>query len=305
MAGQEWQRNADYFTILFGDSIYCIKVHALIQHDNIVAMTWYQVYQEDPDWLAWYRREFDRKLGGLFEDPEDACSSAIYKLLFEKLPKAKPKHRDNMEAFVRATYRNVLEDTRRSVFGRPRVPTKMKVLGPPIDQIYFAFCLLSKPASVIATELALKLEVVSEWVTWLKKNSKCPKQVRKVSLTMSTDEGETRQVDLSDDYGDPVGDEVENDELGSLLDTLLGLNDGNADRGAGLSASLSGNVAEMRAAIELSDEERILMRCRFVEQLSVSETASAMNIQVHTVRNREKQMLNQLRTVFSKFGIQP
>lgn len=268
-------------------------------------MTWYQVYQEDPDWLAWYKREFDRKLGGLFEDPEDACSSAIYKLLFEKLPKAKPKHRDNMEAFVRASYRNVLEDTRRAVFGRPRVPTKMKLVGPPVDQIYFAFCLLSKPVAVISTELCLKLEVVSEWVTWLKKHNKCPKQVKKVSLTMTGDEGESRQLDLTDDEGDPVGDEVETDELVSLLDLLLGLSEHNADRGSDLSATLASRVSEMRSAIELSDDERILVRCRFVEQLSVPETATAMNWQAHTVRNREKQMLTRLRSVFARFGIEP
>lgn len=268
-------------------------------------MSWYQVYQEDPDWLAWYRREFDRKLGGLFEDPEDACSSAIYKLLFEKLPKAKPKHRDNMEAFVRATYRNVLEDTRRSVFGRPRVPTKMKVLGPPIDQIYFAFCLLAKPANVIAAELLLTLEVVTEWVTWLKKNNKCPKRVQKVSLTMSTDDGEVRQVDITEDDGDPVGDSVESEELGALMDLLLGLNDNNADRQENLTNSLADNIAQMRQAIELTDEERLLLRLRFVEQLTVPATADAMNLQVHTVRNREKQMFSRLRDVFAKFGIAP
>jgi DNA-directed RNA polymerase specialized sigma24 family protein len=270
-----------------------------------MAMTWYQIYQEDPDWLAWYRREFDRKLGGLFEDPEDACSSAIYKLLFEKLPKAKPKHRDNMEAFVRATYRNVLEDTRRAFFGRPRVPTKMKLIGPPIDQIYFAFCLLSKPVSVISTELVLKLEVVSEWVTWLKKNNKCPKKVKKISLTVTSSEGETRQSDLTADEGDPVGDEVESDELGSLMDLLLNLREEPADRVADLSASLADKVADMRSSIEISDEERILLRCRFVEQLNVPDTAKAMNMQVHTVRNREKQILKRLRTVFTQFGMAP
>lgn len=268
-------------------------------------MSWYQIYQEDPEWQAWYRREFERKLGGLFEDPEDACSSAIFKLLFEKLPKAKPKHRDNMEAFVRATYRNVLEDTRRAVFGRPRVPTKMKLTGPPIDQIFFAFCLLSKPATVIATELKLTIEVVSEWVTWLKQHNKCPKRVMKVSLTVTNSDGESRETELTDDDADPVGEAVENEELGALFDLLLGLNASGTDRTAALTASLAENIDEMRAAIELSDEERILMRLRFVEQLSAPAAAQAMNVQVHTVRNREKQLLARLRGIFTRFGIVP
>lgn len=272
---------------------------------QIAAMTWYQIYQEDPDWHAWYRREFDRKLGGLFEDPEDACSSAIYKLLFEKLPKAKPKHRDNMEAFVRAAYRNVLEDTRRAMFGRPRVPTKMKLIGPPIDQIYFAFCLLSKPVSVIAAELTLKLEVVTEWVSWLKKNNKCPQRIRKVSLTVDDAEGGSRQIDLPDEDDDSVAGNAETGELESLLQTLLGLGDDSSQDSSPLTNALAGKVGKMRAAITLTDEERILLRLRFVEQLTVPDTAKAMNVQAHTVRNREKQVLKRLRGVFSNFGIEP
>lgn len=269
------------------------------------AMSWYEIYQEDPEWQAWYRREFDRKLGGLFEDPEDACSSAIFKLLFEKLPKAKPKHRDNLEAFVRATYRNVLEDTRRAMFGRPRVPTKMKLIGPPIDQIFFAFCLLSKPSTVIATELQLTIDEVRKWVTWLKKNNKCPKRVMKVSLTVTNDAGESREAQLTDNDEDPVAEDVENEELGALLDLLLDLNPSGPERSAGLTASLAQNLDEMRAAIELSDEERILMRLRFVEQLAVPAVAQAMNMQAHTIRNREKQLLGRLRRVFTHYGIVP
>lgn len=268
-------------------------------------MSWYQIYQEDPEWLSWYRREFDRKLGGLFEDPEDACSSAIYKLLFEKLPKAKPKHRDNMEAFVRAMYRNVLEDTRRAFFGRPRVPTKMKLIGPPIDQIYFAFCLLSKPTAVIATELKLSIEVASEWVTWLKEKNKCPRKVVKVSLTTVTDDGASREVELTDNDGDPVGESVENEELGALMDILVGLNDNAEERTGSLSQDLAQNLSAMRDAIDLSDEERLLIRLRFVEQLSIPATASSMSTEVHTVRNREKQLISRLGTVFRRFGIAP
>jgi len=268
-------------------------------------MSWYQIYQEDREWLAWYKREFDRKMGGLFEDPEDACSSAVYKLLFEKLPKAQPKHRDNMDAFVRTMFRNVLEDTRRAVFGRPRVPTKMKLIGPPIDQIYFAFCLLAKPIAVISTELQLSVEVVSEWVTWLKEKNKCPKKVVKVSLTSTSDDSGNREIELTDNDGDPVGESVENEELGALVDLLVGLNDHSEDRAGSLSVDLGNKLDALRNAIDLSDEERLLIRLRFVEQLSVPATASAMSTQTHTVRNREKQLITRLGTVFRRFGIGP
>lgn len=268
-------------------------------------MSWYRIYQEDPEWLAWYRREFDRKLGGLFEDPEDVCSTAIYKLLFEKLPKAKPRHKENMHAFVRAMFRNVLEDTRRSYFGRPRVPTKMKLIGPPIDQIYFAFCLMSKPIAVIAAELRLGEDVTGHWVTWLKENNKCPQKVIKVSLSIATEDGGSREMEMTEDDGDPVGDGIVNEELVALIDLLLELNENSEQRTSSLSQDLGRNLDAMREAIDLSDEERLLIRLRFVEQLSVPATAKTLGNEVHTVRNREKQLITKLSTVFRRFGVTP
>ena len=273
---------------------------------------WFERYRHDPTWLDWFLREGRRTLGGLVDDIEDVCASARTHLLFHKLPASRPAHRDNLDAFVRVAYRSVLEDFRRRERGRPRVPREMALVGPPVDAIFFAHCLRAKPVEVIAEELRLALDTVRRWTRWLSANDKCPK--RPVHVPIDGGEGGEGAMDLPDDGpGAPSTDGAET-EMRDLLLALFEL--GAPDDGAGdasdtgatadrLGHALRGRLPEMRTALALDDDDRLLLRLRYVEGLSAPAAAAALGEHPQALRRREKRRLGELRDVLERFGIHP
>ena len=273
-------------------------------------MDWYRKYREEAHWLAWYRREFDTTSRRIFDDPEDARATAIYRMLYEKLPASEPRNRDHLDAFVRTMFRNLVRDMIRERAGRPRPPAKMQLLGEPITNIFYKFCLERKPVEVIAAELALPELSVQEWVTWLRANRKCPERTATVSLVAMSGRHRCDEFELpSDERDDPVAADVESEQMVGIGEWLLEMTASVDERASGAQAqtgvALRVRLREMRCALSelLSDEERVILGLRYREELSTEAISAATGLPAHTVRRREKAVLGRLRTFFVVHGL--
>jgi|GEM_PF-6027279 len=262
-------------------------------------MSWRQRYIENRQWLDWYRREFKFRVGRSFDDPDDACSAAIETMLFEKLPALEPRHQANLDALVRTTYRNVLRDLVREHHGRPRAPVEMQRVGEPIAQIYFLHCIHRMPSQLISEQLRLPSTSVLEWVNWLKAKNKCPKRTPTVSLSGADPDAPMREMEIrGDEREDPVGEDVEQAQLSALVAILFGLSDESPASETTLGESLRQILPRLKAALVLSDEDRTLLRLRFIEDRSPSQIAEATGMKVHTVRRRHTALIERIGDTF-------
>lgn len=270
-------------------------------------MAWYQHYLQDPKWLSWYSSYTHRKYQGVIDDLDDLAAEALARLC-EKLPTLKPKNQDNLDGLVRTIFKRLLIDRMREITKRPRPPTRLKAIGPPVESIFELHCLDGLHTNQIAQELRLRLDVVKYWVGWLNAERKCPE--RAISVPYDELDDANRHVSLpADDALDPTGDDAERSELIALLRLLLDVpSDSDAEQNMGKSTisnamkSLCDRVREALAGA-LDDDERLILRLRFVEEEEPMAAARSLQMPIHTFRRREKKLMQKLRDVFKNGGL--
>lgn len=263
-------------------------------------MSWFRKYQEDADWHRWYRREFDYRIGRALDDPEDAYGESIERLLVHKLPAYEPRHEENLDALVRTAYRHIMGDLWRKHFGRPRPPREMARALPAAEALYFKFCLERKPVDVIAEELALPERAVGTWATWLRVNDKCPKKKSFRSLDDPDAASARREIEVVT-AEDPVNRSAERDQAAAIVAMLLETAGREPSNKGG--EALQRTLRAVREELALDDEERLLLKLRFIEELDVTEAATLLGVDRRTVKSRESQVLERLRTLFESHDI--
>lgn len=271
-------------------------------------MCWFAEYRDSKEWHHWYRSEAEAKFAGIADDIENIAAEATH-ILILKLPETELKSKKNPDGLIICMYRRILEDIRRTMFGRPRPPTVMKKLGDPIVQIFSLFCLEKRPNDVIADRLKLTLSKVEEWTQWLAANGKCPEKRTMVPLDATggdrhNESGQGSSVEVGDDHVDSeVSGVAERSEISAIMEFFFELGETGQKIEDHLSDSLADLLAAVRSELDVTDTDRVLFRLRYVENLSVPKTAEAMKMEAHTVRRHEKRRLAEIREIFSRHGL--
>ena len=271
--------------------------------DGTDGRPWWKPYAEDPAWHRWYAKEFDRRFARSFADPENARAEAVARLLTHKLPNAKLNSRDNLDALVRTSFRNLCRDLIYAEHGKVRAPLVMRRLGPPDETVFFLFCLHGKKDDEIAEELHMDALSVRGWTTWLKAERKCPERIQKISLTGAAGpEDPDRELELPDREAgdDPTGDAAARDQTLELVELLLGPPAPNAGSSG---AEPLNRLERMREMLRLDDDERLLLRSE-ANGVPPMDVASLLGIEVHTVRRRRQALFERVRDILGDGGFE-
>lgn len=265
-------------------------------------MHWYQNYIDDAKWQAFYEKEARRKLSGVISDWENCHAEAVMRLTMEKLPKATLSHSGNRDGYVASAYRSILIDIQREHCGRPRAPTLMKKAGPPIPKIFELHCLLGWRVDDISLRLQLPETDVKSWAAWLDFEQKCPRKTEMVSTTQTSEEGEYT-MDLPDsDCDDPVSEHQTQLEQNAILEMILDIGKPESALQESLTNSSNTSLPALAAELQLTDQERLVLRLRFVEGLSKSIAAKQLSITPATLKKVEDELMQRLRMVFKRAG---
>ncbi len=270
--------------------------------DAVDSSSWYLKYCES-SWLDWYRQEFTNKFANGLEDPEDACASVVEKLIVTVLPNAKLRHTNNLDAFVKTSFRNLASDYRRQLLGRLRAPVTLVKLGEPFPQIFFEYCVNRLRAGIIAEKIALPIEIVKDWVDWIKTHNKCPEPVSHLSISEKGTEDLMADAKVfSTDQSDLLTDEMQIERYSVIAHWLI-TNFTDAGKPSGASHNLQEKLKKL-ASPPLNADDRILLKLLYWEGLTLTDAAKALKQQRHTVRNHRNSLLKRLHTFFLEHNIE-
>lgn len=259
---------------------------------------WYQQYCEE-GWIQWYHKEFRYRFSHGFEDPDDACAGLIEKLILEKLPNAKLRHRENTDAFVKTTFRRLAQDLQRQVHGRLRPPKLLKEMGEPFPQVYFLFCLHKLGAEAIAETIRLPLTTVRDLVSWLVSEGKCRESNRHISLPADDTAHLQYQASiLQSGQNDDVTYTLHQELQSAISHWLISIDPDDTAEAARLPDRL-----HTLPPPPLDSDDRILLKLLYWEGLTLTAAAEALNVPRHTARNRRNTVLKRLRIFFQEHGI--
>ena len=265
-------------------------------------MPWYQKYVDDMQWQSFYKEEAQRRLGKVIVDWENCYAEAMSRLFLDKLPQATLSHDGNRDGYVASVYRRLLEDIRREHCGRPRPPAKMKVAGPPTLLIFDLFCLQKLKAEEISVRLDMAEKEVKHWTSWLGAERKCPENITMVSTHQSSSDGEYT-LDIPDsDSEDPVGDDQVKLEHEALLELILEAGKPDSRLSGELSSGSREALSQLNKLVNLTDDDRLMFRLRFVEGLSRARTAKQLGMTTAKLAKLETSRLAQLRQALSSAG---
>jgi hypothetical protein len=264
---------------------------------------WLADFFREP-WRSWCGGQVRRFFAHTAVDPLEAGQDALG-ILYEKLRELDDRPSD---ALVRAMYGNVLRDLYRHHFGRPRPPTWVQTLGPLWVWLWELVCLRWLPRSEVVLQMtasqacSLHGQVTPQWVeqgiTHLNAEQACPERVKLVSVE-SDPEDDGENLDLVD--GTTLTDTLAEAELAILLRVLVGFEDDAAL--SAYSRRLARVAADACTALALSDEERILLRLRFQEDLSIPRVAACLNRPQHQVRRQLERLLARIRAILDEYRI--
>ncbi len=243
-------------------------------------------------------------------EAEDVCQEA-QELLIKKL---RGLIRENVsDAFVKTVYRNILIDLLRSRLGRPRPPKWVKDLGQLWLDIYDFFCVRMLPLDKIVELLqhrrvraGLKPEAVDEKsvenvVKQLQQRDACAKPRPKVEpLEKQREDGSPLREVAVDTEGDPLNRLSRYEVKGFLqsLFAMFGVNEGHVE-----STSRQIQHSWAKLEVQIDDDERLLMRLVYDEDLSVTQAAEIMGLKYHSARRTLKRVLQRIHEVFIENGI--
>jgi RNA polymerase sigma factor (sigma-70 family) len=268
-----------------------------------------------PPWIRHYRQASRDFFGHTSVDAEDACADAQL-ILYRRL-----RDRDCAtlsEAYVRTAFKNALRDVYRRHFGRPRPPAWVQRLGPIWERLFELFCLQRLPVEAITETLlhsASSTEVAGTpsprtplplWVETavqrLREAQACPEdEVQTVSIDHGG-EDEERSIDLPGaQHAETALGEA---EIGGLIFTLLGWGGGRPTATADkLTRRVMERWHELSERLEINDDERLMLRLVYQEDLPVTEVARLLGHEAHHVRRSIKRVLARIREVLVANGI--
>ena len=170
---------------------------------------WYQRYWE-PDKVLWMEGLFRQRLQHLFErhDRDYARDESVGRVLFQRLPEAKPRHAENLDGYVYTALRLSAHDVMSHLYGRPRPPAEVRRGGPLAIAIFERFVLQGRGVRDIAAELDVDEGTVTRWTDWLLRNTRCHWRPRFVDDRAGAGvDGLWGALRPAADSDDPVADE--------------------------------------------------------------------------------------------------
>lgn len=264
-------------------------------------MNWYDEYRSE-EWFARLRADFNRRhYDTLFDDPDDVFWTAIERLFTTKLPSAERKYTKKSAGLVVTIFRNTVVDLVREHFGRYQPPLAVRRRGQLYLTMYELYCLGRNSSRDISEAMMIPLTVVRGWIRAINTNKWCPKL--KGGMIVSTGSNEHPGVEAIDSLAhvdDTEADQI-NAELCALAADLLEGHTDDADRDSRFS-QIAEKLQQM-PKINITDEERIMLKLIHEEEKSLTETADITNKPRHHVRNRNKALIKRLRQHFTEHDI--
>jgi RNA polymerase sigma factor (sigma-70 family) len=243
-------------------------------------------------------------------EAEDFCQEAQETLI----TKLRGSVRENVsDAFVKTVYRNILIDLLRSRLGRPRPPKWVKDLGQMWLDIYDFFCVRMLPLDKIVELLqhrrartglnpgAVDEKSVENVVKQLQQRDACAKpRPKPVPLERQREDGSPGRELAVDSEGDPLR-RLSRGELQGFLQGLFAMFGVNEAQGEGASTQVEKRWEKLE--IQIDDEERLLMRLVYDEDLTVTEAARILGLKYHSARRMLKRVLERIHEVLLENGI--
>lgn len=203
--------------------------------------------------------------------------------------------------YVSVIFSRLLEDYSRSTFGRCRPPRWLVRLGETWQQVHRMLCMERLETPTIADRFRHRMEDADAWVAETARVIKaripdCGKRSGEVLMSQMSDGGDAL-VDTTPD-SEPAPEHVlVHDEAEELLDTLrlLLAREPDTDQAAALGVGPS-RLRQLRdIALQLTDDEHLVLKLQFQEGMKISQIARALKLPDHTVRRCARRALERLR----------
>ncbi len=250
-----------------------------------------------------------------FRDPglaEEACTAGQAHLS-EQLA-AYGRDQEPSAALVITIFNRAVEDFARARFGRVRPPVWIKRLGGIWERVFNLLCLERQPTEAIVLQLcgdvvdAPCARQVRDAVRQIK--GKLPRCGEKLTELRGGPDGRDPLQNLSGEepysHADPET-LMEHRELNMLFQVLGNLLHDTKKVGEREATELSDRVArrwgELRAALKLEDDERLVLRLLYQEGKTVAQAARDLGEKEHTVMRRRNRVLKRIRGVFEHLGV--
>lgn len=268
-------------------------------------MPWYERYIEDPVHHEQYKASFS-SVAHWFDDPEDACATALEQLFYVKLPSRPTEPPSNPDGFAMASFQNVLIDLARAENGRLRAPREIQRRGKEHEAIFFQIREGFKPISVIIEESALPAVSVKETIEWIKTNAWMPLRPQRSEFE-SGETGELRHEieKQANDVTDPVLSNIEAEQQLAMLNLILqtsGRGTSDLQSGVIIGEAARRMVNSMRSDLALDTLDRALLNEFKHGTPSVKEISQMLGLSKPTIRRRKHALIPRIEQVFAKYG---
>lgn len=262
-----------------------------------------------PAWVDYYLRQARYFFANTHIDHEDASQDAMLKLHTRISSREAALLTD---AYVKTAYKNLLRDLYRHHFGRPRVPRWVERLGPIWQRIYELFCFDKIPAGEIAHRLEneghlhdsqdIPDEIVQRATSRIRAENACPKpRVQPISIDAGLSGEESEPLEIADDVSPESV--LSESEIGALMRVIFDHEESNEQSQEELSNQVQAKWSHLRQILELDDDERILLKLIYLENMTMSAAAGVFGDAPDNVRRRIGRICARIRGAFESEGL--
>ncbi len=219
------------------------------------------------------------------------------------------KGRGSPAGFIRIAFVRLIEDYAIGKYGKRRPPVWVQRLGQVWKRVYELLCLRRLPPETIVGYLTARGTVEPERVRF------AIAQIRGRVTGCGQYTGEYAAEDPTagaEGHGGSTGD-LEKDELTTLLKVMSSLIAGEreavgpktaaSESVEQMTAGIIANRDALRAALAISDEERLILKLVYQDGYSIAKAARALRIHEQKVRRGHRAAIDRLREALQRFGI--
>jgi DNA-directed RNA polymerase specialized sigma24 family protein len=269
------------------------------------------VFNREGRWIERLARLAERRF------PDAAASGAAYNFAFDRISENDWRllesytGRAQPGTYLTAVFCRLLEDYSRARYGRPRPPAWLQRMGELWLRIYRMLCLERVEPESIVDSIALRAgrprgDVRQTIATIRARIPDCGQARGEVAMADPADAHEET------DAANPES-ELARQELTELLRTLRSvLSAADAAPVAPRNPSSGGpdpsrvpSPALLRSALQLDDEERLVLRLLYQDGRTVADAARALHLPEHQVRRKRERAVSRLREALRAAGIGP
>lgn len=264
---------------------------------------WYEQYKRE-EWIDRLTRRFNWKYAYMFEDPEDALGTCIERYMFKGLPTLTVTYWDKVDALVKTCFHGIVIDYFREQYGDIRAPVKLRAQGRAYRDLFFRHCLGRFQPEEICHFVKLSIDRVLCCIDWIERERKCPERRWQM---VSIEDPETERA-ISDS---PFLSEREN----PTPDQALEWAERQAYGRALLAERSSTKVRDGESSgldlddthfptVTLTPNEWLVLNLMYREGQTQADTAEALHVRPHTVKNMHKRIVSRVRRECARCGFE-